>query len=173
MKSLKEYLISEKLKVNKEVKSSDYIKARIPKLEDGDWSSAEEGKIWKTIEIPFKKFVIFIDRYRFNYPHFAALSDFMITFTQFQNDYEDYTPEKIILYASDDLYETFQWYLNYLGIKSKQDIKSRKKCADHDSFFEEIFNKNWNESDFLGNKNNEPSKEDIENYDEYWCKHIK
>ena len=170
MKSLREYLIAEKLKINKDVKA-DFIKSRIPKLDDGDWDSAEEGKLWKTIEIPFKKFVIFIDRYRFDFAHFAALSDFMVTFTEFQNDYEDYTPEKIILYASDDLYDIFHWYLNYLGIKSKQDINSKKKTADSDEFFEGIFDKTWKDEDFLSN--DEPTEEDIKNYDKYWCKQFK
>ena len=140
-------------------------------LKDGDWYSAKPGKVWREIEIPFKKFVVFIDTYRGNKPHFAALSDFLVSFTQFQEDYEDYTPDKIILYASDNLYEIFNWYLNYLNIKKVTDISSKySSTADSEFFFEEIFNKTWKANDFLAKT--EPTKDDLMDYTNYWCTKI-
>ena len=64
MKSLREYLITEKLKINKDVKA-ELVSVPIPKCEDGDWGNVDVNNIWKTIKVPFKKYVIFIDNYRF------------------------------------------------------------------------------------------------------------
>ena len=175
MKSLKEYLIAEKLKINKDVKA-ELMSVPIPKCEDGDWGSADANNIWKTIKVPFKKYVIFIDRYRFEHAHFAVLSDFICQLTGFQNDYEDYTPDKFILYASDDLDDIFNWYAKYLdieGSKWESDIEKRakNKTADSASFLLDMLKGNLKESDFFGSGETIPNEEDYKNWPEYFIKH--
>lgn len=175
MKSLKEYLIAEKLKINKDVKE-ELMSVPIPKCEDGDWSSADTDNIWKTIKVPFKKYVIFIDRYRFNHAHFAVLSDFICQLTGFQNDYEDYTPDKYILYASDELDDIFNWYAKYLDIEGSEwerDIekKAKNKTADSVGFLLDMLKGNLKESDFFGRADTIPTKEDYKNWPEYFVKH--
>ena len=86
--------------LNKDVKA-ELVSVPIPKCENGYLGDIDVNNIWKTIKVPFKKYVIFIDNYRFKYAHFSVLSDFICQITGFQNDYEDYTPDKYILYASD------------------------------------------------------------------------
>lgn len=175
MKSLKEYLISEKLKINKDVKE-ELMSVPIPKCEDGDWSSADANNIWKTIKVPFKKYVIFIDIYRFDHAHFAVLSDFLCQLTGFQNDYEDYTPDKYILYASDELDDIFKWYAKYLdieGLEWERDIekKAKNKTADSVGFLLDMLNGNLKESDFFGRADTIPTEEDYKNWPEYFVKH--
>ena len=176
MKSLKEYLISEKLKLNSNSKNEDFVKVSIP-LKGANWDFAEENGIWKEVDIPFKKFVIFKDRYRFDHLHFAILSDFLCQLTQFQSDYEDYTPEKYILYADDDMYKVFEWYANEVGVKASDNFDSeaieqklKKISADNPEWFHEMFEKNYSEDDFAW-MGNEPTEKDLENWPEYYRKH--
>ena len=176
MKSLKEYLIAEKLKINKDVKT-ELMSVPIPKCdEDGSWSVSDSNKIWKTIKVPFKKYVIFIDRYRFEHAHFAVLSDFLCQLTGFQNDYEDYTPDKYVLYASDELDDIFKWYAKYLdieGLDSEHEIEGRVKgkTADGVGFLLDMLAGHWKDSDFYGSGDIVPSEEDYKNWPEYFVKH--
>lgn len=174
MKSLKEYLISEKLKLNSNSKNEDFVKVPIPKGGYGDFK--KDDGIWKTIDIPFKKFVIFKDRYRFDKLHFAILSDFLCQLTNFQTDYEDYTPEKYILYADDDMYNVFDWYAKHIGVKESDNFDSKavedkieKVSADQPYFFKDMFERNYNKSDFEW-QGHEPTEKDLENWDEYFRK---
>ena len=176
MKSLKEYLISEKLKLNSNTKNEDFIRVPIPaEGENSDY--AEENGIWKTIEVPFKKYVIFKDNYRFEHLHFAILSDFLCQLTQFQSDYEDYTPEKYILYADDDMYKVFEWYANEVGVKASDNFNSdviekkiSKLSADNPGWFEEMFDKNYSDKDFEWS-GHEPTENDLEKWPEYYRKY--
>ena len=176
MKSLKEYLINEKLKINKNVNNLNLINVPIPKCDDGSWEVSDTDKIWKTIKVPFKKYVIFIDRYRFNHAHFAVLSDFLCQLTGFQNDYEDYTPDKYVLYASDELDDIFKWYAKYLnieGLHSENEIERRVngKTADGVSFLLDMLNDNLKESDFFGLADAIPNEKDYKNWPEYFTEH--
>lgn len=116
MKSLREYIIDEKLHLNKDIKINDLekIKIDIPKAEYG--SLDESYKIWKTIEFPKKKYVIYDDPYRNNKMHFAGLGDLIGEFIFFQDDYEDWDPTKKIYYASDNLKEILKWYFEKLEL---------------------------------------------------------
>lgn len=176
MKSLREYLIAEKLKINKDVKA-ELVSVPIPKCENGYLGDIDVNNIWKTIKVPFKKYVIFIDNYRFKYAHFSVLSDFICQITGFQNDYEDYTPDKYILYASDDLDDIFNWYAKYLdieGLDNKDEIrkKVKNKTIDNINFLLDMLSGNLEESDFFDNRGDTIlSEEDLENWPEYCADH--
>ena len=116
MKSLREYIIDEKLHLNKDIKINDLekIKIDIPKAEFG--SMNEPYDVWKTIEFPKKKYVIYDDTYRNNKMHFAGLGDLIGEFIFFQDDYEDWDPTKKIYYASDNLKEILKWYFEKLEL---------------------------------------------------------
>jgi len=176
MKSLKEYLISEKLKLNSKSRNEDYAMVPIPACGD-DFDFAEKNGLWKTVEVPFKKYVIFKDNYRFGHLHFAILSDFLCQLTQFQTDYEDYTPEKYVLFADDDMYKVFDWYVKEIGVKATDDFDSdviekkiSKVSADSLGWFQEMFNKNYSDKNFEW-EGHEPTEKDLEKWPDYYRKY--
>ena len=177
MKSLYEYFIQEKLKIDKDVKETDMSKVtiNIPKKDDYDKPTDET---WRSIEIPYKKWVIFIDCYHRNNYHFACLSDFLYNFFWCQDDYEDFNPTKDILYASDSLDDAFDWYTDKLikegiltrnrGSYQKKYRKNNNKCYDCEEFFDNVESGEWKEKDLMMNSKY-PKREEIdgEKFKEY------
>lgn len=157
MKSLYDYLIQEKLHLNKDFHIDEKVKIEIPKSDGGEIEDIDDA--WKTLEIPKKKFVVYCDTYRGNLMHFAGLGDMIGEFIYFQGDYEDWDPEKKIYYASDDLDEIIKWYFNKLNLPMKafncknyeeafeliDDV--REGTADSSEFFARVAIGDWTEDD--------------------------
>ena len=174
MKSLYEYLIQEKLRLDQNVKETDMsvVSINVPKKDDNDKPMDSE---WRQFELPHKKFIIYIDGYHWNNYHFACLQDFLYNLYEFQDDFEDFDPEKIILYASDDLDEAFNWYENKLikegllernyGIYVKTD---KKGCYDSSEFFNRVSSHEWKEKDLTLDRKY-PTREELEddNFKDY------
>ena len=120
MKSLHDYIIQEKLKLNSDIVLSskwdgNTVNLDIPVV-DRNEGEIDEEDIWKSVNIPDAKFVIVKDGYRANKVHFMVIGDFLLQLLLFQDDYEDFNPSKTILFASDDLDEIIHWYCDYLKI---------------------------------------------------------
>ena len=122
MKSLHDYLIQEKLKLNGNIVLSSKWDGKTVKLDipiaNRDTGKIDEEDIWKSVNMPDAKFVIVKDAYRHNKPHFMVIGDFLFQLMMFQDDYEDFNPSKTILFASNDLDEVIHWYCEYLKIDS-------------------------------------------------------
>ena len=122
------FFISEKLKLSKETGKSShkagfqaqYTKVNLP-VYDMDNGVLKEDEIWKTWNVPVTKYIVFVDKYRGNLLHFATLCDFLCSVEFFQNDFEDFDPEKEIVFGSDDMGETLEWYIEKLGMKDEFD----------------------------------------------------
>lgn len=174
MKSLYEYLIQEKLRLDQNVKETDMsvVSINVPKKDDNDKPMDSE---WRQFELPYKKFIIYIDGYHWNNYHFACLQDFLYNLYEFQDDFEDFDPTKIILYASDDLMEAFNWYEDKLikegllkrnhGVYQKTD---KKGCYDSNEFFNRVSSHEWKEKDLMLERKY-PKREDLEddNFKDY------
>ena len=176
MKSLRDYFISEKLNLNGNIsyqfdlskKRGTGVKDRkfeIPKYNGGD---IDIDTIWKEVKVPDGEWIVYLDQYRGKKPHFTHLGDFLTQLVIAQEDYEGITPDKVILYSSNDLDDAFEWYVNYLGFESilKMDddyeIKEYlnkveydkdwkyKKTLDNLDFFINVKNKEWREKELSG-----------------------
>lgn len=118
MKTINSFII-ERLKINKNTglnTESDKVPSfviSIPKVED---DTVYMNEIWKKLELPQSKFIVFNDKYRGDKPHFADTEDFIMQLCCCQEDYEDFNPDKDILFSSNDLQETLEWIFDYLGI---------------------------------------------------------
>lgn len=166
MKSLKDYILLEKLVINKDIANKkETINIQIPKVKNDCIPSDENWEIWKTIKLPKKKFVVYNDSYRSNKMHFADLGDLIGEFIFFQNDYEDWNPDKEILFASDDLNEILEWYFKKLNIpmsifKEKEydsayniieNNLNDKLTVDSVEFFVRVAIGEWDEKEILSN----------------------
>ena len=170
MKTLKDYIISEKLKLDANIKMSekldipgkyDTVKINFPYI---DWGGPGEAKtgIWKTMTIPTAKYVVFSDKYRADKMHFGEIGDMLISMAYNQDDYEDFTPNDDILYASDNFYDVFNWYCKEIGINVnkyrgmeaadiKNDIsklKNKHWAYDDSEFFTNVITGEWKKGDF-------------------------
>ena len=121
MKTINKFLL-EKLIINKHSKSknnypNDY-QSELVKVPVCDYENqiVYKNKIWKELELPTTKYVLYKDKYRGNCPHFNDTSDFIINMCAFQDDFEDFNPAEDILYASNDLQEILGYYFKYYGI---------------------------------------------------------
>jgi hypothetical protein len=94
----------EKLKL-KNIKS-DTIDLDIPKFEFGEMSDEVYN-----ITLPNKKYFIYKDYYRSKRAHLASIDDMCVNFSMFFSDFEDFDPQKDILFASDDYKEIAEWYI--------------------------------------------------------------
>lgn len=175
MKSLKDYILLEKLKINKDSKLNDTYDIIYPKVSQ-DRDTWDEKEVWRKINFPNKKYVIFKDMYRGNRMHFTTIGDLIIDIAVFQNDYEDFNPEKDIYFASDSLKETIDWYIDKLGISNicnkynnpsdlmhalndkYPDWYKNPSCLDSIRFISNISTGYWNENDIMDLKENEYKK---------------
>ena len=161
MKQINTYII-EKLQLNKNIKVNQDYELDIPKVPDGDTSEISDDT-WKIVNIPKAKYMIYIDKYRGRKYHFASVGDFISQLIYFQSDYEDFDPNKDIVFASDSFQEAFDWYIDKLGIKKELDncnsdnideiikeLNGNKKIRNsHDGgeFFAKTYIGEWNEED--------------------------
>jgi len=153
--------ISEKLHLNKNINISKEYSLDIPVVKDGDTSEISDDT-WKIVNIPKAKYIVYIDKYRRRQYHFASLGDFISQLIYFQDDYEDFNPDKDIIYYGDDLEDVFNWYVDKLGISKYLDKNSRwediakeindkvKNTEDSGEFFAKVYLKEWNEDDVDG-----------------------
>ena len=163
MKSLHDYIIQEKLHLNKDTKVSitdGEFSVDFPKVNIEDYEVQDE--IWKEMTFPYKKWVIFNDKYRGDRMHFAELMDMLIGIAWAQDDYEDFDPKEDILYSSDDFDDIFKWYckelkidINSLKRLSEDEINNEirknsnyKWAVDDIEFFTNIITGVWNEKTF-------------------------
>lgn len=160
MKSLREYIIIEKLHLNKDINTGKTIKIDIPKLDSE--ARLIKDEIWKSFEFDDKQFVIYKDHYRNNDAHFSFLGDMVMTMVWTgESDWEDFNPSKDILYQSNDLTDAFKWYCDYLGIDYKvfkhldpddiqaefENVTFKHKTCDSSNFFVNMLSGEWDEDD--------------------------
>jgi hypothetical protein len=150
--------INEKLQLNKNIKVNQDYELDVPRVPDGDTSEISDDT-WKIVNIPKAKYIIYIDKYRRRKYHFGSLGDFISQLIFFQDDYEDFNPDKDIVYYGNDLEDVFNWYVDKLGIRKYLDKNSRwediakeindnvKTTQDSGEFFARIYLKEWNEED--------------------------
>ena len=156
MRSLTE-ILNEKLHINKDTKLSGKISNTIKfdfPLINNDYDCEVTDDVWKTLEIPFKKYVIFKDAYRRNAMHFSVLGDFLESLAFFQDDYEDFDIlEDIILFASDSLEETFKYYMEKLNLTKVYSLLTGDEEYDYERISDLIYkskNNNYHDSeDFI------------------------
>lgn len=123
MKDLTCY-INEKLVISKSLKNNKFITINIPKIDEPDeiWDNIRNNElkkkpIWKTWQIPTGEFVVFNDFYRNGSVHLAYIADFLFQVCMGEIDYEDFNPQKDILYSSDDQSDIMHWYIEeYLDL---------------------------------------------------------
>ena len=157
MKQINTYII-EKLQLNKNIKVNQDYELDIPLVPDGDTSEISDDT-WKIVNIPKAKYIIYIDKYRGRKYHFGSLGDFISQLIYCQDDYEDFDPNKDIVFSSDDFEEAFEWYVDKLGIKKELDKSKKwdeiakeindnlKNSHDSGEFFAKVFLGEWNKED--------------------------
>jgi len=123
MKSLREYIIQEKLHLDANIQI--YKKVVLPKVVDGDFIST--GKVWKEIELPKGQWLIYKDKYRSNDLHFSGILDFLSCMCYLHDDFEDFNISKDILYSSNDFYDTFNWYCKHIGMPTYDEMQNKSK----------------------------------------------
>lgn len=123
MKTLTE-ILSEKLHINKKLRSNNILEIPIPYVESGDYVVEDPNNIWKTLEIPANNYIICKDKYRHDLIMFTTLTNLLESILQLEDDYEDWDINNDVLYSSDDLEETIDWYAKYLGIDNLRNDKS-------------------------------------------------
>ena len=161
MKSLREYIIQEKLHLNSDIKvKKDTIK--IPVCKDSDIDGMDPDDIWKEIKIPDGKWVVYLDQYRGDQYHFSDFIDFCGQLVWCQSDYEGIDPLKKIVLAGDNFDEVFNDYCKLIGYPIN-DIKGMKEdeaedfldnyegdikaTCDSDTFFRKVINGEWGGQD--------------------------
>lgn len=95
--------IIEKLKISKNNRNNNYDTVSV------DIPVPDTGKLWKTLELPKYKYIIYNDKYRGDLPHIAMVDDFMCQVMLLQDDFEDFNPAEDILFASDDKIEIMKY----------------------------------------------------------------
>ena len=174
MRALRDYILIEKLQLNKDINITDNVTIEIPKYdrEDGSWGTG----IWKKVTVPYCKWLIFKDPYRGDQLHFDGFGDFLLGYTWYQSDYEGFDPSKGIVYTSDNFKDAFNWYVNELMSK-KMLIKTGKnkyKCkggtADTDEFFTKVSSGKWGEEE-IGMDVIHPDKSTLEDFPA-WAKNF-
>lgn len=137
MKSLTEYLLQEKLKIDNSINpKQDKITVTIPKVEKGN-DRPDFDKEWKTLTFPNKKYVIYNDYYHDMNLHFANLGDLILRFIWCQSDYEGFNPSKDIVYCSDNFNDAIDWYFKKLGLNMKE-LKQLKDQISRNALEDEI-----------------------------------
>ena len=178
MKTLRDYIILEKLKLNKDIVATNG-KIKIPVVTED--TTVKQDEIWETIEIPDGEWVIFRDQYRSNKLHFAEVVDFLTQVAICQEDYEDYNPDKVIVYSSDDFEDAFDWYCKKIGIPSNFKNLSKEElvdkfenivlpCCDTEDFFIGVLSGEMIEDDFYDSRCNIDLKDIYSNFPEFLAK---
>ena len=143
MKTINTYLI-EKLRLPKNTTSNSNFGCKWENF-DMPYASDEmdiyKERTWKTWKLPLTTYIIYNDKYRGDHPHFSDVGDFCCGVEFNQVDYEDFNPDKDILFASNDLQETLEWMFDYIEIpyppKDEEDfIEWEDKYADpYDNYY--------------------------------------
>lgn len=120
MKKLSNYIV-EKLNVkNISTKQNrNKISVEIPKFpagEDNNWDGS-----WNELEVPDAKYFVYKDNYH-GLPHVASFFDMVKMISMFNDEYEDFTPDKIILYSSNDEVDVVKWALKNILKMDDKDI---------------------------------------------------
>ncbi len=115
MKSLRDYIIKEKLHLTKDSELSvDTITVKMPKY---DYDSGKmKDEVWRTFEIPNAKYCIFKDYYRGKILHCAETIDMLMGISTAPDDFESFNPEKDIVGHADTIKELIEKYLDILKI---------------------------------------------------------
>jgi hypothetical protein len=119
-----------RIKPGKTMKSmASTISIDIPTY-DFDEEAIDFTKIAKTIKVPNKQYVVYIDKYRQSLPHLNSLTEMLMEISCWIDDFEDFDPTKDILYADNSLANVARWYLvDYLGLP-EPDAKKYKNSGD-------------------------------------------
>lgn len=136
MINLSNYVV-EKLNVNKINLSSlekfDKITVQIPSYAPYEEDTWEDE--WTEFNVPDAKYFVYQDNYR-NAPHIASFNDMVMTISMFNDAYEDFTPDKIILYASNDEVDVVKWALKNILNMTDKDINISNAEDFVDNFYE-------------------------------------
>lgn len=97
--------IIEKLKISKNNRNNNYDTVSV------DIPVPNTGKLWKTLELPKHKYIIYNDKYRGDLPHIAMVDDFICQAMLLQDDFEDFNPMEDILFSSDDKREIMKYMI--------------------------------------------------------------
>lgn len=141
MKTLTE-ILSEKLHLNKNYKKTGVVKIPIPYVENGDYAVEDPNNIWKTLDMPNDKYIICKDKYRHDLIMFTTLTNLLVSILQLEDCYEDWNVKEDVLFSSDDLNETIEWYIKYLDLMPKFDSDIIATEGDGDQLQDWIENKN-------------------------------
>lgn len=114
MKTINKFLL-EKLIIGNNLISdntSSYKDVNI-KFYKYDWNDEiiDKNTVWKELKFPLSKYVIYKDKYRHDLVHLAKFLDMIYNIYLFEDDFEDFNPDKDILFYSNDPKEIITWYL--------------------------------------------------------------
>lgn len=197
MKTLTE-ILSEKLHISKNLKSNNILEIPIPYVEAGNYVVEDPNNIWKTLEIPANNYIICKDKYHNDLIMFTTLTNLLTSILQLEDDYEDWDINNDVLYSSNDLEATIDWYAKYLGIDHLRNKKSleiddlresidykklmkTKNCKDSYYFLAELIHGDITEQSLKDDDANNTladcafdlNKYDAEDFPEWAHKHIK
>lgn len=136
MKSLKEFvsiksgkqLFEKMVYSSKTAVNKKYVRIEIPFINMAEEIHEKDNIVGK-IDVPNKKFYVYIDAYRFKRPHIDSSVDALCQIATFWDDYEGFNPDKDILYAADTLKDVVKWLMNYykLYIPKSDNDEEREK----------------------------------------------
>ena len=153
MKSINQFLLEKYLiDIDSDYEKDDinYVNVKFP-IYNYSYGTVEHGSCWKKLKLPEAKYIIFKDKYRYNKIHFSDIGDFIYSVASAQDDFENFNPDKDILYASNDLKDIMEWYFTYTGLKdfpsknnidewvSKNESKFESKCIDNLKVIAEVY----------------------------------
>lgn len=132
MKTINKYLL-EKLIVNNTIQNNELIpeknKYKDVKIKfytfDYLENEMDRSSVWKELNFPLAEYVVYNDKYRQNKPHLASFIDMINTIYMFEDDFEDFDPQKDILFYSNNPKEIMIWYIkDFLKLKLPDKYKS-------------------------------------------------
>lgn len=138
MKSLQEYVsiksgkqLFEKMVWNSKTASKtkkDEVTIKIPFVDMGE-EIFEIDNIVGEINVPNKKYYVYIDAYRYNRPHIDSSIYALCQIALFWNDYEGFNPDKDILFSANTLKEVVEWVMKNFNmyIPKSDDDEEREK----------------------------------------------
>ena len=146
MKTINEYiiekiLISKNTELQKYENKVNYVDVDFPVFDYEN--EVVKNEVWRTINLPESKYVIFKDKYRRNKPHFQATVDFIGPMAMFEDDYENFDPTEDILYASDNINDILEWYFKYNEI---DEMPTQDNCDEWANKYEKKFERNSQDS---------------------------
>lgn len=138
MKSLQEYIsiksgkqLFEKMVWNSKTAQKtkkDEVSIEIPFIDMGE-EIFEIDNIVGEINVPNKKYYVYIDAYRYNRPHIDSSIYALCQIALFWNDYEGFNPDKDILFSANTLKEVVEWVMKKFNmyIPKSDDDEEREK----------------------------------------------